>query len=90
MKFVKSLYFTMKPFVLSSSIVVGSILSYYSYQTSKNRKQFEEELENDELYKDRTRDTNEYFGINWGYKADEIIKDKIDAGDIFLIKYECD
>lgn len=58
-----------------------------------------------------TRQDNSYYGINWGFRADQLvnskylifinnfliknnkilqISDKIDAGDIFLIKYECD
>jgi hypothetical protein len=46
-------------------------------------------LEEEEKYKDTTREDNEYFGINWGYRADALIRDKLDSGDIFLIKYDC-
>ncbi len=38
---------------------------------------------------DSTRLDNEYFGINWGYAADNMIKIKIDTGDIFYLKYDC-
>lgn len=38
---------------------------------------------------DNTRDDTEYFGINWGSAADNLIKEELDTGDIMLIKYEC-
>lgn len=28
-------------------------------------------------------------GINWGYAADNMIKEKLDTGDILFMKYDC-
>ena len=39
--------------------------------------------------RDNTRLDNEYFGINWGSAADNLIKEEIDSGDIIYLKYEC-
>jgi hypothetical protein len=38
---------------------------------------------------DNTRETNEYFGINWGYAADDMIKTQIDTGDLLFLKQDC-
>ena len=46
-------------------------------------------VQDEMIYKDRTRDNNQYFGIGWGYKADEMIQEKIDTGDIFFLKFKC-
>ncbi|KAL4480978.1 hypothetical protein ABPG72_014446 [Tetrahymena utriculariae] len=86
----KKIVSNLKPFVFSITAVGGSFVSYYSYLAYLNRKQFQEQKENDELYKDTTRETNEYFGLSWGYKADYLVKEKMDSGDIFFIKYDCD
>ena len=44
----------------------------------------------DEDMRDTTRPTNDNFGINWGYKADLMIKERIDSGDLLFVKYDCD
>ena len=79
----------LKPLIASVGFVGGVAFSSLYYQTHTNRLRFEDELQEDQKYKDNTRDDNEYFGINWGFRADALIRDKIDSGDIFLIKYEC-
>ena len=59
-----------KPFFISTSVVGSSILCYFSYVAYSNRTNFEKiNLDND-LYKDTTRDSNDYYGLNWGYRAD--------------------
>jgi hypothetical protein len=41
------------------------------------------------LKKDTTRPTNEYYGINWGYRADNTIEKSFNTGDIVLFDYKC-
>ena len=49
-----------------------------------------QKLMDDEDMRDTTRPTNDNFGINWGYKADLMIKERIDSGDLLFVKYDCD
>ena len=39
--------------------------------------------------KDQTRPSNVYYGINWGYRADETIEKALDTGDLLFFNYEC-
>ena len=39
--------------------------------------------------KDQTRPSNVYYGINWGYRADETIEKSLDTGDLLFFNYEC-
>ncbi|KRX00425.1 hypothetical protein PPERSA_05602 [Pseudocohnilembus persalinus] len=89
-KFKRFIKTSVLPFIYSTTLVGGGVLGYFSIKVQKNRKQFEEEQEHDEFYKDTTRDQNLYYGINWGFRADQLIADKIDAGDILFIKFDCD
>lgn len=41
------------------------------------------------MNKDQTREDTEFFGINWGSAADNLIKEEIDSGDLIFIKYDC-
>ena len=40
--------------------------------------------------KDTTRPTNEYYGINWGYRADNTIQKSLNTGDLLFFDYHCD
>jgi len=40
--------------------------------------------------KDTTRPSNVYYGINWGYRADETIEKALDTGDLLFFNYDCD
>lgn len=73
---------------MSCSLLGSSIVGYLYIQTSYNRKKYERQIE-DMSEHDNTRDDTEYFGINWGSAADNLIKEELDTGDIMLIKYEC-
>ena len=42
------------------------------------------------LNKDKTRPTNESYGLNWGYRADNAIEQSINTGDIAFFDYRCD
>ena len=39
--------------------------------------------------RDNTRTDTEYFGLNWGSAADNLLKEQLDTGDLVVIKYEC-
>ncbi|CAI2378737.1 unnamed protein product [Moneuplotes crassus] len=39
--------------------------------------------------KDSTRPSNEYYGINWGYRSDNTIELSFNTGDILLYDYKC-
>ena len=70
--FYSSMFKNIKAFVMSSSLVGGSVLLYLYYRSSQNRATYEKNL-NDDTAKDMTRIGYEYFGINWGYKADSMV-----------------
>lgn len=42
------------------------------------------------LNKDTTRPSNEYYGINWGYRADNTIEKAFNTGDLIFFNYYCD
>ena len=55
-------------------------------------KRLREEILNDELIslkKDTTRPSNEYYGLNWGYRADNSIEKSLDTGDLLFFNYHC-
>lgn len=37
--------------------------------------------------KDTTRPNNEYYGINWGYRADNTLEKALDTGDMLFFNY---
>lgn len=43
-----------------------------------------------QVKKDTTRPSNVYYGINWGYRADETIEKALDTGDLLFFNYDCD
>jgi hypothetical protein len=43
-----------------------------------------------QVRKDTTRPSNVFYGINWGYRADETIEKSLDTGDLLFFSYECD
>jgi len=42
-----------------------------------------------QLRKDTTRPSNVYYGLNWGYRADETIEKSLDTGDLLFFNYNC-
>jgi hypothetical protein len=73
-----------------SLISIGSVGGLYFYAKARsNFKTYTDLMESEDL-RDTTRPTNDNFGVNWGYKADLMIKEKIDSGDLLLVKYDCD
>jgi len=42
-----------------------------------------------QVRKDTTRPSNVYYGINWGYRADETIEKTLDTGDLLFFNYDC-
>jgi len=67
-----SLIKNVKAFLMSSSIVVSGVAGYIYFESYRNRKRYYDSL-NDDSAKDMTRIGYEYFGINWGYKADSMV-----------------
>jgi len=61
-----------------------------NYKLYENRKLLREMAEQDGHFKDDTRAGNEGFGINWGFKADMMIMETMDTGDIIFTKRNCD
>jgi len=63
-------------------------MGYFYMKTLVNSHRYDKQID-DMREKDNTRLDNEYFGINWGSAADNLIKEEIDSGDIMYLKYEC-
>ena len=59
-------------FLVSSGVVGLGSFSYLAYVARSNRKRYEKNME-DEENKDTTRPQYDYFGINWGAKADMMV-----------------
>jgi len=57
---------------MSSTLVGGGVFLYLYYLSSKNKRRYENNL-NDDNAKDMTRIGYEYYGINWGNKADSMV-----------------
>jgi len=70
--FYRSVIRNVRAFTMSASLVGGGVFLYFYYQSSNNRRRYEEHI-NDDSAKDMTRIGYEYFGINWGYKADIMV-----------------
>jgi hypothetical protein len=79
----KSFFFT----VTGSALAGYGFLNYKIYQNCKLLKEMEAQ---EGKYKDDTRAANEGFGINWGYKADMMIMETMDTGDIIYTKNNCE
>merc|ERR1740139_162443 len=63
----------------------------YQYLAYRCNKLKEESMDHDltDLRKDTTRPSNVYYGINWGYRADETIEQSLDTGDLLFFNYNC-
>lgn len=75
-------------YTFAGTAVAG--LSMVNYKLYQNRKILRQMAEQEGNYKDDTRAGNEGFGINWGYKADMMIMETMDTGDIIFTKRNCD
>ncbi len=78
----------MKLYVKIGTLAVGSGYGYLYFVCKRRR----EDLINEDLIaarKDSTRPSNVYYGINWGYRADETIEKALDTGDILFFGYDC-
>lgn len=62
------------PFIATSAIMGSAGFGFIFYQAKKNQMEHEGKMKNEQLLKDTTRPQYEYFGINWGYRADAIVK----------------
>ena len=71
--------------------ILGGV-AYYFYLDYSCRKRREDAMnwELTQAKKDTTRPSNVYYGINWGYRADETIEKSLDTGDLLFFSYECD
>jgi len=77
---------------LYAKIGVLGAASYYGYLHQQCKKRREESMDWDlqQVRKDTTRPSNVYYGINWGYRADETIQNTLDTGDVLFFNYDCD
>ena len=82
-------------FGLSSLIVGSGGFGYFWWKARSNRLRLEREA-NDTESRDTTRPQYDYFGINWGAKADIMVKvvlrkimDQLQTGDVFYFKIDC-
>jgi hypothetical protein len=76
---------------LYCKLTIGAVAGGYFY-VWYSCKQRREEAMNEELIearKDTTRPSNIYYGINWGYRADETIEKALDTGDLLFFNYDC-
>ena len=77
-----------KPLVYSSLVtgtLFSSAVSFQLYYNNKNN----EKLQKDENFKDTTRENYENYGLDWGAKADQMIADKLDTGDLLFVQNDC-
>lgn len=73
--------------IAATAVIFGGVgLGYVTYVTASNRQRY---LSRKPITMDNTRPNNDSFGIGWGYKADDIIMNQIDSGDLILLKFEC-
>ena len=72
-------------------VMFGGSAAAYGYVSYRCRKLREEAMDFDliQAKKDTTRPQNAYYGINWGYRADETIENSLDTGDLLFFGYEC-
>ena len=78
----------LKPLLITSSVALTSITGYLNYKCYRNRKAYKELIENEEI-RDTTRPDNDFFGINWGSKADSLIMENINSGDLVFARKDC-
>lgn len=76
-------------FALSSGIVSSGALGFFWFKSWSNRKAYLASLTDQEA-RDTTRPQYDYFGLNWGAKADMMIQDQINTGDILYYNLACE
>jgi len=72
------------------TIILGASWYTYLYYDCKKRREEAMNWELIQVKKDTTRPSNVYYGINWGYRADETIEKSLDTGDLLFFNYQCD
>ena len=69
---------------------VGLVTSYgYLYYRCNKLKKEAMDFDMVNAKKDATRPSNVYYGINWGYRSDEMIEKSLDTGDLLFFSYDC-
>ena len=86
MNFIKN---NIKPFLLTTSIFGITGYGYLYYTAYQNKKELQIKKENEVEFKDNTRPQNQYFGLSYGFRADQIVLDRLDSGDFIFMKFEC-
>jgi hypothetical protein len=80
----QTFFFYFKCLAVSSA----SAYAFLWWRCSKLRREADDE-EVLMLKKDTTRPSNEYYGINWGYRADNTIEKAFNTGDVVFFDYNC-
>ena len=57
-------------------------------RSTLNRRRYTASL-HDAEHRDTTRPQYDFYGINWGAKADMMVQDMIDTGDVVFVSYAC-
>ncbi len=73
---------------LSAGLVSSGVLGYLQLKCYLNRRNYAKEQTSTET-KDTTRPEYDYFGLNWGAKADMMIMDELDTGDLLFFNLDC-
>ncbi len=80
----------MSKYVLEGSVNIGlTAFLYCYYQAWKNRGEQKKLDEEREENRDNTRPQTPSFGLSWGAKADLMIMDEIDTGDLLFASNNC-
>lgn len=77
-----------KAALMSFGLVGSACLMHFYFKIKKNQIE-SEKMRNDDLFRDATRPQYQNFGLNWGSRADQMIMDELDSGDVFFVKYDC-
>ena len=56
----------------------------YLYKDCKKRKEDHANWDLKQAKKDTSRPSNDYYGLNWGYRSDETIEKTLDTGDLLF------
>lgn len=77
--------------IMYCKVGVTALAGGYAYLYADCKKRREESMDEEltQAKKDTTRPSNVYYGINWGYRADETIEKTLDTGDLLFFNYEC-
>lgn len=60
------------PFIYSSTIIGSAFFGYFAYKIKRNNANFVRNQENDN-FKDTTRLSYDFYGINWGVASDNMV-----------------